>query len=90
MYAIPYYILHSFIVCREGDLRLVGGRNANEGRVEFCNNNQWGTVCDDLWGAPDAQVACRQLGFDSAGKKISSSSSLCICILKQLLSSLSV
>jgi len=54
-------------VCNQGDLRLVGGTNEFEGRVEVCNNNAWGTVCDDLWGTVDAGVACRQLGYSFTG-----------------------
>ncbi len=56
--------------CTQGDIRLVGGANALEGRVEVCFNNQWGTVCDDAWGVPDATVACRQLGFSTTGTEI--------------------
>lgn len=37
------------------------------GRLEICNNNVWGTICDDFFGALDAQVACRQLGFSTTG-----------------------
>ena len=52
--------------CTQGTIRIQGG-TANQGRVEICNNDVWGTVCDDVWGTADAQVACRQLGFSATG-----------------------
>ena len=48
------------------DIRLVGGRVANEGRVEVFHSGQWQTVCDNGWGLNDADVACRQLGYGHA------------------------
>ena len=48
--------------CTNGVLRLVGGANPAEGRVEICINNAWGTVCDDGFTKEEALVACRQLG----------------------------
>ena len=55
--------------CTEGDLRLVGGADASEGRLEVCINRAWGTVCDELFDDVAASVACDQLeGFQRDGE----------------------
>ena len=55
--------------CTTGDIRLKGGANELEGRVEVCHDDLWGTVCDHNWDGVDAGVACRQLGFLNFRKK---------------------
>lgn len=50
-----------------GKLRLSGGSNATEGRVEICDGAVWGTVCDNSWDSNNAQVVCRQMGFLADG-----------------------
>ncbi|XP_048249485.1 uncharacterized protein LOC125378243 [Haliotis rufescens] len=45
-------------------VRLVGGMNENEGRLEVKINGTWGTVCDDGFDRDAAKVVCRILGYD--------------------------
>ena len=52
-------------------IRLIAGANNFEGRIEVYYQNQWGTVCDDLWDLNDANVACRQLGLGAATAALS-------------------
>ncbi len=54
--------------CTQGAIRLQGGLSTTHGRVEVCNNNVWGTVCDDFFDSVNARVVCRQLGLPSTGK----------------------
>ena len=53
-----------------GDLRLVGGLDETEGRLEIFFRGEWGTVCDDRFFDPVGDeenrakdVACKLLGF---------------------------
>ena len=48
-------------VHEDGDIRLVGGATALEGRVEMCYSGVWGMVCHNEWGTADVAVTCRQL-----------------------------
>ena len=58
--------------CSDGDLRLEGGSNEYEGRVEICINQVWGTICSgssySRWGVTDGRVVCKQLGHQEFGK----------------------
>lgn len=54
--------------CNEGEIRLMNGSVASEGRVELCYGGFWSTVCDRQWGIQEAQVVCRQQGYTSQGK----------------------
>ena len=60
-------LTNNFVACIHGDIRLLDGVTSYEGRVEVCRNDEWGTVCDNGWNTSDAQVVCRQLGFETLG-----------------------
>ena len=58
--------------CVDGELKLVDGKDATEGRVEVCRAGMWGTICDNSgsWGIHEARVICNQLGFPFTGMNL--------------------
>ena len=52
-----------------------------EGRVEVCNDNQWGTICGQGFDISDARVACWQAGFSSSQNCKCSSIMICLLVI---------
>jgi len=67
IYSCEYNRMYANVRCLDHlEVRLAGGNNVYEGRVEVRYDNQWGTVCDDDWDLQDGQVVCRMLGLGDA------------------------
>ena len=66
----------------EGSTRLIGGASDMEGRVEYCNNGRWGTVCNSIgWDSLDAMVVCRELGHYALGMHLRSRPVKCVATI---------
>ena len=58
-----YTVTIWFYITEYTAVRLVNGFDPWQGRVEVYYQGQWGTICDDGFGADDAYVICKMLGF---------------------------
>ena len=46
---------------------LVGGHSLKTGRVEYCYNGTWHSVCSNGWDdEQEARVVCNNLGYDTS------------------------
>ena len=59
----------AFTDCSDGEIRLVGSEWNYEGTVEVCYDHIWGLISDSSWSIQDAEVVCRQLGYQIYGNK---------------------
>ena len=47
-------------------MRLIGGRQSHQGRLEVQYNDRWVIVANSGFDRQDADVACRQLGYNQS------------------------
>ncbi len=68
----------------EGEIRLVGGADESEGRLEVCLSGIWGTVSEYSPEGSAAKVVCKQLGYSDKGRQESGSTCTCTyqCIIE--------
>ena len=56
--------------CNGTDVRLVDGRTALDGQVDICLKGLWAPICDAKWDDRDAEVVCRQRGYNGSELKL--------------------
>ena len=64
----------SLVTCdadAEGVVRLAGGPNRVEGRVEICMKGEFGTICDKNWGPREARTVCGEVSRRSKSGGVS-------------------
>ena len=68
---LPANVMYAIVLvisgCENGDIRLYGGTDPSNGRVEFCKDRRWIAVCSDGWGLDEARVMCGLLDFGQEG-----------------------
>ena len=61
--SVSIYLCTEPQTCNNGEIRLKDGAVAQEGRIEVCYNNIWGSVCGDGFDFTDAYVACKTISI---------------------------
>ena len=56
--------------CSDDQLKLTGSTVEYYGRVEICSNQRWGTLSYYHWTPSNAEVACKELGYQCMSKHI--------------------
>ena len=67
LHIINIIILLEFANCEEGAVRLKDGDIEQEGRIEVCANDIWGSICGDGFDFTDAYVVCKELDLGVSG-----------------------
>ena len=73
LYSAGFSTLSPTPSCYDGQLRFsniiygstLAGASYVQGRVEVCVSGIFGAICDVGWDQLDAQVACREFGYNS-------------------------
>ena len=66
---MPYELYYAFVDTSAPvtvSVRVQGGNQPYNGRVEVMYNGEWGTICNSGWDINDARAFCRQLGYVDA------------------------
>ena len=64
---IKFVYIFQDVTCEEGTVHLVGGDDMSRGRVLYCYNGTWYSVCSDDWNTTgdEARMFCAAAGHDS-------------------------
>ena len=69
MVCVLLHTVNSFS-CSDGEIRLIGGATENEGTIQVCIGNRFGTICDVGFNSVAAGVVCSSLGYSRQGKRM--------------------